>query len=313
MKGLRIVFMGTPQFAIPSIEKINQSHHSLVAIVTQPDRPKGRGKKLSAPPVKEYALQNNIKRIFQPTSLKNQDFIDGLKKVNADAFVVVAFRILPEEIFSMPPKGTVNVHPSLLPKYRGAAPINWAIIRGERATGVTTIFIKKEIDAGNIILQKEVAIQPDETAGSLHDRLAELGSDLLIESLNQIENDAVRTSKQDESLTTKAPMLTRETCHLNFNQPAEHVKNWIHGLSPYPGAYAFVDKKMVKFFRASLISSEENDLAPGSISKVTKDELWITCNPGMISVMELQLEGHKRMRVEEFLRGHIYGVGDKIS
>jgi methionyl-tRNA formyltransferase len=313
LKGLRIVFMGTPQFAIPSLEKIHQSHHSVVGIVTQPDRPKGRGKKISAPPVKEYAIQNKLMPVLQPSSRKNPDFIDELKRIGADAFVVVAFRILSEEIFSMPPKGTVNVHPSLLPKYRGAAPINWAIINGERTTGVTTIFIKKEIDAGNIILQTEVQIQPDETAGSLHDRLADIGSDLLIETLNQIENDSVQISKQDETSATRAPKLTKETCHLDFNQPAEQVKNWIRGLSPYPGAYGLLNKRMVKFFRASLISSEENDWAPGSIPKITKDELWVVCNPGIVSILELQLEGHKRMEVGEFLRGHKLNLGENLS
>lgn len=310
MKGLRIVFMGTPQFAIPSLERIYHSHYGLVAIVTRPDRPKGRGKKVSPPPVKEFAIQNKIIPVFQPISLKEPEFIADLRKLNADVFVVVAFRILPEEVFLMPPKGTINLHPSLLPKYRGAAPINWTIIAGEQITGVTTIFIKKEIDAGNVILQKSVEIFPDETAGSLHDRLAEAGADLLLESLDLISENNIEVTKQDDTLVSKAPKLTKEICHINFNQPAKRVKYWIHGLSPYPGGYAFLNDEMIKFYRAAVIPSENHNKVPGEIVNITLDELWIACDPGIIGILELQLEGHKRMPVKEFLRGRPLRIGE---
>ena len=317
MNELRIVFMGTPQFAIPSLDGIYQSGHKLVGIVTQPDRPKGRGKRLAAPPVKQFALENNITPLLQPDSLKDSQFINSLRDLKADVFVVVAFRILPEEVFSMAAKGTVNVHPSLLPKYRGAAPINWAIIQGEKITGVTTIFIKKEIDAGNIIMQKEVPIKPNETAGSLHDRLADIGADLLMESLDRIAKDTVEVMKQDEKLVTKAPKLTKEICHLNFNQTAESVKNWIHGLSPYPGAYALLNGNLIKIFRADVISEDDRSTLmeklsqrPGAIVNITRQDLWVACGPGIIKILELQMEGHRRLNTEEFLRGHRPEVGD---
>jgi methionyl-tRNA formyltransferase len=313
LNELRIVFMGTPDFAIPSLGKIRGSRHQLVGIVTQPDRPKGRGKRLAALPVKQFALQNNITPIFQPDSLRDLHFIDSLRGLQADVFVVVAFRILPEEIFVIPPKGTINLHPSLLPKYRGAAPVNWAIIQGEKTTGVTTIFIKKEIDAGNIILQKEIRIESDETAGSLHDRLAECGGDLLMESIDSIADDRVVVTKQDERLVTKAPKLTREICHLRFDQPADQVKNWIHGLSPYPGAWASLNGNLIKIFRAAVIPGNDNmtsEYQSGEIVKLNSQELWIACHPGILNVIELQMEGHKRLRTEEFLRGFRPQVGD---
>lgn len=305
--------MGTPQFALPSLEKIFLSKHKIVGIVTQPDRPKGRGKKYTAPPVKEFALEENIQPIFQPESLKNPAFIQLLENLNADLFVVVAFRILPEVVFSMPPKGTINLHPSLLPKYRGAAPINWAIINGERITGATTIFIRKEIDAGNMILQKEVPIHSDEIAGSLQDRLADIGADLLLESIKKIEIGDIEPIKQDESLVTKAPKLTKEMCRLNFNQSAEQVKNWIHGLSPYPGAYALHNNKTIKFYRAKVISSDKQSKSPGTIINLTKNDLWIACNPGVISIKELQMEGHKQLNIDEFLRGFRFTVGEMFK
>jgi len=313
LKELRIVFMGTPQFAIPSLEKIYHSHHKLVAIVTQPDRPKGRGKKVSPPPVKEFAIQDNINPVFQPISLKDPKFIATLQKLNADIFVVVAFRILPEEIFQIPPRGTINLHPSLLPKYRGAAPINWTIINGEQITGVTTIFIKNEIDAGNVILQKPVEIMPDETAGSLHDRLAETGADSLLESLNLIASGEVEVKKQDDAVASKAPKLTKEICHINFNRPAEQVRNWIHGLSPFPGGYAFLNNKILKFFRATVIPSENYNKVPGEIINITSDELWIACKSGAVSILELQLEGHMRMPIEDFLRGHPLRIAEILK
>lgn len=302
--------MGTPQFAIPSLEKIYLSKHQIVGVVTQPDRQKGRGKKISAPPVKEFALEKNIQPIFQPESLKDPNFVESLQNLQADLFVVVAFRILPEVVFSMPPKGTVNLHPSLLPKYRGAAPINWAIINGEHVTGVTTIFIRREIDAGNMILQKEVPIHDDELAGSLHDRLANIGAELLLESIQKIGTGEIKNIKQDESLVTKAPKLTKEICHLDFDQSAEQVKNWIHGLSPYPGAYAFYNNKTIKFYRATVVSSEKQSKSPGTIVNLTKNDLWITCNPGIADIKELQLEGHKQLNIDEFLRGFQFTIGE---
>lgn len=309
MKSLRIVFMGTPEFAIPSLERIHHSEHRIVGVVTQPDRPRARGKQVLPTPVKAYALSNNLSPILQPEKMKNPEFIDALKKLDADLFVVVAFRILPEAVFTIPPKGTINLHPSLLPKYRGAAPINWTVINGDSETAVTTIFIQKEIDAGNIILQKKLPVFPDDTAGTLHDRLAVEGADLLLETINLIAAGEVRTSPQDASLASPAPKLTKEICHLNFHQPASRVRQWIHGLSPYPGAYAFWGKTMTKFFLAEVVNERPHGFKPGEVVRAEGEHLWIACQPGIIAIKALQFPGKKRMSPEEYLRGNDIPVG----
>ncbi len=309
MSGLRIVFMGTPPFALPTLEKIIDSHHQIVGIVTQPDRPKGRGQKLHPPPVKQAALQHHLNPIMQPESLKDPAFLDQLQSLDADAFVIVAYRILPQAVFTIPPKGAINLHPSLLPKYRGAAPINWTIIKGETVTGITTILIRKEVDAGNILLQKEMSLYPQDTAGDLHDRLAEAGADLIIETLDLLERGQVEPIKQDDSHATPAPKITKEMCHLKFDRPALEMINWIHGLSPFPGAFALYKEQVVKFFKAQLISSAETSEAPGTIVKAEKSDLWVACQPGIIGIRELQLEGRRVMDTETFLRGHSLLVG----
>lgn len=304
MKELRIVFMGTPQFAIPSLEKIFHSEHKLVGIVTQPDRPRGRGQNLLPQPVKRFAIDHHIEPILQPLSLKDEYFIADLRKLEADLFVVVAFRILPDVVFDMAPKGSINLHPSLLPNYRGAAPINWAIIKGEKITGVTIIYIRKEIDAGNIILQKKEPLHEDDTAGTLHDRLSKVGADLLMKAIDNIAENKVQTYSQNPELVTKAPKLTAEMTHLNFDQPALNVKNWIHGLSPFPGAYGIHNGSQIKFYRASIIDKDYKNGIPGSVNRINKNQLWINCNPGIISILELQLEGRRKLKIEEFLRGY---------
>ncbi|RMI20800.1 MAG: methionyl-tRNA formyltransferase [Calditrichaeota bacterium] len=301
--------MGTPEFALPTLQNIHHSAHTIVGIVTQPDRPRGRGQKLSPPPVKRYAIEQGLSPVLQPEKLKDPEFVTQLQALEADVFVVVAFRILPEVVFTMPPKGTVNLHPSLLPKYRGAAPIHWAIINGEQTTGVTTIFIRKEIDAGNILLQREVPIHPDDTAGTLHDRLAQIGADLVVETLDALEAGTLSPRPQDESLATPAPKLTREICHIRFDQPARRVRQWIQGLSPIPGGFAYLEGKLLKFYRARVISEEPQSAPPGSVIKAEGADLWIACHPGLVAVTEVQLEGRKRLSTEAFLRGHPVSVG----
>lgn len=303
MNGLKIVFMGTPEFALPSLEKIFHSRHRISGIVTQPDRPRGRGKKLLPTPVKQFALDHSLSPILQPESLKDAKFINALRALDADLFVVVAFRILPEIVFTMPPNGCINLHPSLLPKYRGAAPLNWTIIKGETITGLTTIFLQKKIDAGNIILQREMPVFPDDTFGTLHDRLAPAGGELLMETLDLVEAGTVKTQTQDDSLATPAPKLTKEICRLNFSKPAQEVKNWIHGLSPVPGAYAFYGEETVKFYRAAVVENKSENSRPGEILKAEKNELWIACQPGIIAIEELQLQGRKTLKTGDFLRG----------
>ncbi len=295
--------MGTPEFALPSLEKIYHSRHRISGIVTQPDRPRGRGKKLLPTPVKQFALDHNLTPILQPESLKDAEFVEALKALKADLFVVVAFCILPDVIFTMPPRGCINLHPSLLPKYRGAAPLNWTIIKGETTAGLTTIFLQKKVDAGNIILQREMPVFPDDTFGTLHDRLAPAGAELLLETLDMVEAGTVEPLIQDDSWATPAPKLTKEICRLNFNRPAEAVKNWIHGLSPVPGAYAFYGEEMIKFYRADVVDKQSENSQPGEILKAEKDDLWIACQPGIVAIHELQLQGRKVLSTGDFLRG----------
>lgn len=295
--------MGTPQFAVPTLEAILNSHHQVVGVVTQPDRRRGRGKKFMPPPVKQFALDHHLSPILQPEKMKDPKFIDALQALDAEVFVVVAFRILPEIVFAMPSHGTINLHPSLLPKFRGAAPLNWTIIQGEENTGITTIFIKKEIDAGNIIIQKPFPLVSNETVGELHDRIAPAGAQVVLDSLAQIADDTVEVSVQNSDLATPAPKLTKETCHLDFDQPAESVKNWIHGLSPVPGAFTYYNGQLLKLFRASVIASAK-DAAPGTILKATDGEIQIACRDSAISIHELQLQGKKRLTSDVFLRGN---------
>jgi methionyl-tRNA formyltransferase len=312
---MKIVFMGTPEFSIPSLEVLLKNGYEICAVVTAPDEPKGRGYKLSPPPVKVFALQNNLK-VLQPQNLKDPNFINELKKLSPDLIVVVAFRILPKEVFSIPPLGTINVHASLLPKYRGAAPINWAIINGEKETGVTTFFIDEKVDAGNIILQKKIEIGQDETAGELHDKLAKLGAEALLETVKIIQTGNVQTIKQDETLATPAPKIKKEMCQINwYEMKAEQVHNFVRGLSPNPGAFTFLNGKILKIYRTKLVEkiSEATTLKPGQII-VDGDSLFAVCSDlKPVQIIEVQIEGKKKLKSEEFLRGHKLKTGDNFE
>jgi methionyl-tRNA formyltransferase len=312
---MKIVFMGTPEFSIPSLEVLLKNGYEICAVVTAPDEPKGRGYKLSPPPIKVFALQNNLK-VLQPQNLKDPNFINELKKLSPDLIVVVAFRILPKEVFSIPPLGTINVHASLLPKYRGAAPINWAIINGEKETGVTTFFIDEKVDAGNIILQKKIEIGQDETAGELHDKLAKLGAEALLETVKIIQTGNVQTIKQDETLATPAPKIKKEMCQINwYEMKAEQVHNFVRGLSPNPGAFTFLNGKILKIYRTKLVEkiSEATTLKPGQII-VDGDSLFAICSDlKPVQIIEVQIEGKKKLKSEEFLRGHKLKTGDNFE
>jgi methionyl-tRNA formyltransferase len=312
---MKIVFMGTPEFSIPSLEVLLKNGYEICAVVTAPDEPKGRGYKLSPPPVKVFALQNNLK-VLQPQNLKDPNFINELKKLSPDLIVVVAFRILPKEVFSIPPLGTINVHASLLPKYRGAAPINWAIINGEKETGVTTFFIDEKVDAGNIILQKKIEIGQDETAGELHDKLAKLGAEALLETVKIIQTGKVQTIKQDETLATPAPKIKKEMCQINwYEMKAEQVHNFVRGLSPNPGAFTFLNGKILKIYRTKLVEkiSEATTLKPGQII-VDGDSLFAVCSDlKPVQIFEVQIEGKKKLKSEEFLRGYKLKTGDNFE
>ncbi len=296
---MKIIFMGTPDFAVPSLDVLLKSRHDVVAVVTGPDKERGRGQKLTYTPVKEFAVKNNVP-VLQPDRLKDEAFISELKKYNADLFIIVAFRILPREVFVLPAKGSYNLHGSLLPKYRGAAPIQWALINGEKETGVTTFKLEEKVDTGNIILQEKVKIDDEDDFGILHDKLSLIGADVIKKTIELIEKDNIVLQKQDDSLASPAPKITKELCEISWHKPADAVHNLIRGLSPYPGAFFKYDDKIIKIFKTKVSSS--NILQPGEI-KHDKKNLYIGCLTDSLEILELQLEGKKRLQAEEFLRG----------
>jgi len=292
--------MGTPDFSIPSLKSLIESRHELVAVVTTPDKERGRGQKVSFTPVKEFALKNNLP-VLQPEKLKNsRQFIEELKKFNADLYVVVAFRILPVEVFSIPPKGSFNLHASLLPKYRGAAPIQWALINGGTETGLTTFKLAEKVDTGNIYLQEKVAIKPEDNFESLHDRMSEIGSKVVLQTVEMIDSGNYELKTQDDSFATPAPKITKEICKIDWNKPATEIHNLIRGLSPIPGAFFEFQDKIIKVYKSEVI--ERNDLTPFQIYQ-TKTELIIGCGNNALKILQLQQEGKKKMGIDEFLRG----------
>lgn len=301
--------MGTPEFAVASLQAIDESEHEVAAVVTSTDKPAGRGLQMHFSEVKKYALAHNLP-LLQPEKLRDEDFIQELKKINADLFVVVAFRMLPKEVYTLPPKGTFNVHASLLPNYRGAAPIHHAIINGETKTGVTTFFLNHEIDKGNIIASEEVNIGSEETTGELYERLMHLGAELALKTINSIANGTACSTpqKEIETLNIKpAPKIDRETLHLDWDQPAQIIFNKIRGLSPYPGAFSTIQKTngeicTIKWFSAS-ISELKSCSTPGKIIIENKRFLYITTKSQMISIKTLQIQGKIKMNTEQFLQG----------
>lgn len=296
---MKIVFMGTPDFAIPSLRILLNSHHTVTAVVTTPDKERGRGQKVTFTPVKEFALQNNIE-VLQPDTLKDENFIRALKEINADLFIIVAFRILPVQIYTLPSKGSFNLHGSLLPKYRGAAPIQWAIINGEKETGVTTFFLEEKVDTGNIILQEKLILNDDDNFGTVHDKMSELGALVVLRTVNMIEEGKIKLKQQENSLATPAPKITKETARINWDKPAAEIHNLVRGLSPYPGAYFTHNQKQIKVYKSAVV---QHNLAPGEIYQ-TKTELIVGCGKGALKLLELQPEGRKRMTVDEYLRGY---------
>ncbi len=307
MNPLRIIFMGTPEFAVPSLDKLYQAGFNIVGVVTAPDKPAGRGMKLTESAVKKYALKRNLK-ILQPEKLKDPAFIEELKALNADIQVVVAFRMLPQIVWEMPPMGTINLHASLLPQYRGAAPINWAIINGEKETGVTTFKLKQEIDTGNILLQEKIDIAANETAGSLHDKMMIEGASLLLKTINQLAEGTLNeipqhsiSNIQDQTLH-QAPKIFSVMCEINWNEEVEKIYNFIRGLSPYPAAFTYLHGKKLKIFSAEKELTEVKE-KPGELVTDHKTYLQFAAKNGFISLKEIQLEGKKRMGIEDFLRG----------
>jgi len=310
---MKIVFIGTPLAAVPSLEQILQDGHEVVAVWTQPDRPAGRGNKLTAPPVKEFALENNLK-VFQPTKIKTKDARELFKSHKADVAVVVAYgRILPESFLEMFPRGAINVHFSLLPKYRGAAPVNWAIVNGEKKTGITTMKMNAGLDTGDILLQSETEIGEDENAIDLMARLSFEGAALLSETLKY---DEIEPQKQDESKASYAPMLVKEEGKIDWSANAATINNHIRGFQPFPTSYTFYQDKKVTIWRAEVWEAETGEIEQnyGKILDAAKKDLFINCGAGtVLRIEELQIEGKKRMKTADFLNGVKMQIGEFLG
>ena len=317
---MRIVFMGTPEFAVSSLEILIKSGFNVVAVITAPDKPAGRGQKIKQSAIKEFAIKQQIK-ILQPTNLKDSNFISELKALNADLQIVVAFRMLPEIIWDMPKLGTYNLHASLLPKYRGAAPINWAIINNEKETGVTTFKIKQAIDTGNILYREKINLNSDITAGELHDQLMKIGAELLLKTVveinkNLIEGNELNFISQNDENTDHAPKITKELCKINWNKSGDEIYNLIRGLSPYPTAMAYLNNgddkpSIIKIYNSSFKIIEHN-YDSGLLNTDNKTFLNAYCKNGIIQINDLQIEGKKRLLIADFLRGTKLNAGAKL-
>lgn len=292
--------MGTPDFSLPSLKILLESKHKILSVVTQPDKIRGRGQKVSFTPVKQFAFENSIP-VYQPEKLKgNSEFVDQMKELNPDLFVVVAFRILPKEIFEIPKFGSFNLHGSYLPKYRGAAPIQWALINGETETGLTTFKLAEKVDTGNIYSQEKIKIYPEDDFGSLHDRMSDFGSKMVLETVNLIESGNYELKAQDDSLASPAPKITKEICLIDWNKTAQEIHNLVRGLSPYPAAFFIHNEKVIKVYKTEVV--ERTEPKPFQIEQ-SKKELIISCGKDSLRILELQQQGRKRMSAEEFLRG----------
>ena len=318
LKDLRIVFMGTPEFAVASLEALVKAKCNIVGVITAPDKPAGRGMKLTESAVKKYAVRKGL-NVLQPEKLKNHEFLNELRSLNADLQIVVAFRMLPESVWNMPPLGTINLHGSLLPQYRGAAPINWAVINGEKETGVTTFKLKHEIDTGNILLQESFPIDENETAGEVHDKMKEIGARVLVETVRGIADGTLQERPQTSddgqqspavsgpsSSLKHAPKIFTETCNIDSRRPIDEIHDLIRGLSPFPGAFTELGDKTIKIFKSEkelLLPTSK----PGRWESDGKTYLKFAAKDGYILLKDVQLEGKKRMLVEDFLRGYRFG------
>ncbi|MBS1641386.1 MAG: methionyl-tRNA formyltransferase [Bacteroidetes bacterium] len=302
--------MGTPEFAVASLDALVNAGCNIVGVITAPDKPAGRGMKLNESAVKKYAVEKKL-HLLQPEKLKSDFFLNELKTLNADVQIVVAFRMLPEVVWSMPPMGTINLHGSLLPQYRGAAPINWAVINGEKQTGVTTFKLQHAIDTGNILLQKSFEIGEDETAGEVHDTMKTIGAKVLVDTLKGLAANSLKEVSQNElniqhtefKTLQHAPKIFTDTCKINWNKSVEEIHNLIRGLSPFPAAFTFLNDKMLKVYKSKKEISSHN-FEIGKIFTDNKTYLKFSCSNGFVHLLEIQLEGKKKMLIEDFLRGY---------
>ncbi len=310
---MKVVFMGTPDFAVPTLEKLIEEGHTVNLVVTQPDRVKGRGGKVAFSPVKECALKYDIP-VFQPDKIKEAGCIEELKKYDFDVIVVVAFgQILPKEVLDMPKYGCINVHSSLLPAYRGAAPIQWTILRGETMTGVTTMYMDEGLDTGDIILQETTPIDEKDTGGSLHDRLAVMGADLLAKTLVMLEEGSATRTKQDDAKSNYVGMLSKEMGDIDFTKSAAQIDRLVRGLSPWPSAFTYIDDKLIKIWDVTVIEDDKQDVRPGTVTYVDKNEFHVKAGQGSLIINEVQLQGKKRMLTDAFLRGFTLKEGDFLG
>jgi len=309
---MRLVFMGTPDFAVPSLELLNQSQHELVRVVTAPDRPQGRGRKVMASPVKQAAVHLGLP-VSQPGNLKDRGFIEILNGCRPDLIAVVAFRILPESVFNLPPKGSINLHASLLPDYRGAAPINWVLINGENKTGLTTFFLKQKVDTGDILLQQELPIDPEDDYGSLHEKLKIEGARLLKKTIDMLDRGELKPRRQSSFSAKSAPKLTPRTGLIAWDRPATDLRNLIRGLAPDPGAQSNYGTTKMKFLKASVIDRQAG-VPPGTVIKSDPREgIAIACGEGALELEIIKPEGKRAMKATEYLRGHDVKVGSKFG
>lgn len=309
---MRIIFMGTPEFAVQVLEAIVKAGHEVVGVYTQPDKPKGRGKSMQYTPVKEKALEYNIP-VFQPEQVRKPEVVEEMKKLKPEAVVVVAFgQILPETILNLPPLGCINVHASLLPKYRGAAPIQRVIIDGEKESGVTTMYMAKGLDTGDMIEKMVVPIEPKETGGTYHDKLAAAGAELCLSTLQKLADGTAPRIPQDDELSCYAHMLNKSMGELDFQKPAEELERLIRGLNPWPSAYTRLEGKTLKIYEADVIE-EEGTAEPGTVTAVDKKSFTVQCNPGALRIISLQMEGKKRMETAAFLLGYRISTGMQLG
>lgn len=313
MTSLKLVYMGTPDFAVPCLDRIVADGHQVLAVVTQPDRPKGRGQKLAPSPVKECAMRHGL-TVLQPEKIRQPEFIAQMAALAPDAIIVVAFgQFLPQALLDVPPLGCINVHASLLPKYRGAAPIHWSVINGETTTGVTTMFMDKGMDTGDMILKAEIAIGPDESSGELHDKLKVLGADLLARTLELTGDGAAPRTRQVDSQATYAPLLTRETERIDWYKPAQAVHNLVRGLNPWPGSYCLHRDKLLKVWQTSFRPTGTAAAQPGQVTAVNADSVIVATAAGTVELREVQPENRRRMAAGEYARGYDLHVGEILG
>jgi methionyl-tRNA formyltransferase len=310
---VKIVFMGTPDFAVPSLEMLIKEGYDVIAVVTQPDKPKGRGNKMSAPPVKEFAAEHGI-TVLQPAKIKTPEFIQEIRDLGPDLLITAAYgKIISKELLDVPTLGCINVHGSLLPAYRGAAPIQWSVINGEKVTGITTMFTDVGVDTGDMLLKRELEIGPDTTAGELHDKMAILGAEVLKDTLIELKNGVLKRQPQDDSLSSHVPMITKEIGLIDWSKSAQQVHNLVRGTNPWPGAYTFLNESKMKVWKTSIAVCNNQTHSVGEIVQVNDEGILVKCSDGYIMIQELQFDSSKRMKVSDYIRGHKIDTGEKLG